>query len=254
MKKKLIAAGAASLAVAAMPVVGVFATPVTGPTTYTDVLKITIDKTCAFGYQNDISSGDGAIDVTGITRTAGAKASLTETATTKAIGTFSETMVNGTIDTSVGTTKLGVYCNSNDGYSITSKLVGATPNVSGDPTIDATDNSGNLVATGNSKSIPISATMESGTTSAWSYKIAASPAQGQTDNIGQLAVSSGTWLGSPTSPATTTTLVTAPQNAPKMTTNKGDYFTITYGVRIDQTQPADTYTGGIQYILTDLGA
>ena len=45
MKKKLIAAGAASLAVAAMPVVGVFAV---NPVSVQDSLQINVNETCSF--------------------------------------------------------------------------------------------------------------------------------------------------------------------------------------------------------------
>ena len=89
--KKLAIAGA-SVALAAMPVVGAFATsPITTPNTFTDVLQINIDEVCAFGYSNTngaAASDDGDINVTGVARTAGTGVNLSETATTKATGTL----------------------------------------------------------------------------------------------------------------------------------------------------------------------
>lgn len=233
MKKSLITASASAVALAAMPVVGVFAAnPITTPDTYTDILSVTIDKVCAFGYSNNNN-----IDVTGVERTAGSNVTLTETETTKATGTFSSTMVTGTDNLSFGTTKLGVYCNNVDGYTITSAFVDENGNANA---------GGALLSAGTSKDIPVSANIGTADTSAWSFKIANSPAVTTPSiipNVGKLNVAENSWLG------TDGLLVTAPTAAPKMTTNAGDYFTVTYGVKIDETQPADTYTGGIKYTL-----
>ena len=243
MKKKLIAAGAASLAVAAMPVVGVFATsPITTPNQYTDVLQVTIDKVCAFGYSNTngaAATNPGDINVTGVARTASTGVTLEETATTKATGTFSATMVNGTSNMEFGTTTLGVYCNNVDGYKITSAFVesdGTTANTNGA-----------LLSDGTSKDIPVSANIATETTSAWSYKVESGKTSPAT-NVGQIQSGFGVWAGDDG------IIVSAPitSGASKMTTNDGDYFKITYGVKIDETQPADTYSAGITYTLAQL--
>lgn len=247
MKKKLIAAGAASLAVAAMPVVGVFATdPVTLPNAHTDILAITIDKVCAFGYQNDVS-GSGAINVTGIVRDAASGHGQWSPATTSSDAatagntkaTLSKTMTNGTQDLELGTTTLGVYCNNTNGYKITSAFVesdGTTANANGA-----------LLSVGSSKDIPVSANIATASTSAWSYKVE-SGQTGSATNVGVIQTGFDTWAGDDG------IIVSAPtaSDASKMTTNNGDYFKITYGVKIDETQPADTYTAGITYTLAEL--
>ena len=245
MKKSIIAAGAASAVLAAMPVVGVFA-DTTLPNAHTDILSITIDKVCAFGYDSNGSTANGDIEVTGINRQDGATGTW-GTATTSdqaaTLGntkaTLSRTMLNGTEDLALGTTKLGVYCNNEDGYSITSSFV------AGDGT--TANATGALAASGVTATIPVSAGIEDAATSAWSYKIASTPAE-NASNIGVIdsGITANTWLGS------ATTLVTAPSTGSKMTTNTGDYFTITYGVKIDQTQPSGTYTGGVTYTLAEL--
>lgn len=105
MKKKLIA-GAASVALAAMPVVGVFAADVT---TSTDTLEIKVDPTCSFTTGNQ-----------------------GETQTSQ---TFTDTVLNGKkaafkVSGSAKTVhKFNVVCNDNDGWKVTAAgqdLSGAT--------------------------------------------------------------------------------------------------------------------------------
>ncbi|MDO4611971.1 MAG: hypothetical protein Q4B29_00705 [Candidatus Saccharibacteria bacterium] len=101
MKKALIA-GAASLAVAAMPVVGVFAT-----TSHTDTLEITIADSCNFA---GISHADG---VWGDAHK------------------VSATLANNDQDQTIGSTTFGVICNNVKGWSVSATagvLAGATSN------------------------------------------------------------------------------------------------------------------------------
>ncbi|MBQ3445188.1 hypothetical protein IJH23_00065 [Candidatus Saccharibacteria bacterium] len=96
MKKMLIATGVASLAVAAMPVVGVFAADVTGST---DTLEIKVNPTCSF--------------------TTGNQGETTESQT------FTDTVLNGKKaafkvgGNAKATHKFNVVCNDNDGWKVT---------------------------------------------------------------------------------------------------------------------------------------
>ncbi len=245
MKKSMIAAGASAVALAAMPVVGVFATDGTNPSVHTDILSITIDNICAFGH----TSGT-AINVTGVAHTPTDSGYWTNTSTDSTTGvkkdTLTVTMVNGTANGEIGTTTLGIYCNNHAGYKITSaftdgtgaavatdatnykKLVGGT---SGE-TIDMglTEDSNHVISTANS---------------GWSYKVA--DAANATNNIASVQGDFGSWGN-----AFGDIISSANATGSKMTTNDGDYFTITYGAAIDQAQAADTYTGGVQYTLSQL--
>ena len=107
MKKKLIAAGAASLAVAAMPVVGVFATnnaATQGATTddmvITDILSITVEDTCTFSATTGGAS-EGAFDT-----------SYAATVANGAIAQFQVSNANKSDHV------FGVVCNNNDGWTV----------------------------------------------------------------------------------------------------------------------------------------
>jgi len=86
MKKSLIAAGAASLAVAAMPVVGVFADNIT---TMTDSITVTVESSCTF----DAASHS-----------------------------HSKTMTANKAE-DVGTTTMKVTCNDYQGYTVTGTFI-----------------------------------------------------------------------------------------------------------------------------------
>lgn len=91
MKKKMIAAGAASLALAAMPVVGVFAVD---DTDVVDTIIVTVDATCSFNAGQSSSAADTQ---------------------------YSATVPNGAEATfnNSGAHKFNVTCNDNDGYAVT---------------------------------------------------------------------------------------------------------------------------------------
>ena len=63
MKKSLIAAGAASVALAAMPVLGVFATETD---TVTDTIEVTVSPSCTFTTSSDASDQDETYSFTGV--------------------------------------------------------------------------------------------------------------------------------------------------------------------------------------------
>lgn len=93
MKKMLIATGVASLAVAAMPVVGVFAAD---DLDVVDTIKVTVDSSCTFR-----ASGDGTLD-----------------GTYTAHGSNGET-VNPSISGGTNVHTFNVFCNNNKGYTVT---------------------------------------------------------------------------------------------------------------------------------------
>lgn len=225
MKKSLIAASASAVALAAMPVVGVFATDVISTT---DNLEITIDKICSFGH---VDAG-ASIDVDGVVRVDGAGewetgGEATVSGTTAASDTLSKTMSNGTSTSSLGTTTLGVYCNNELGYTITTSDAGA------------------LTSTDTSQTIGINSTI-SASASGWSYQVAAGTGANQR---GEVKNSHTSWANSGNANGV---IAGSATSGAKTTSNDGDFFTITYGVGIDQSQAAGTYTGSITYTLDQL--
>ena len=93
---KKIAIAGASVALAAMPIVGVFAAA-TDVTNVTDTLTVTIDSTCSFNAQQSTTAPN-------------------------ATNTYSKTMLANAFDDSFGTTTLTVICNNAKGYSVGSVM------------------------------------------------------------------------------------------------------------------------------------
>lgn len=108
MKKSIIAAGAASVALAAMPVVGAFAAFTGGP--FTDVIQTTIGETCTFA-RGATAHGAGETWTTDTTVTT--KDTLSAVTITPAAG-----------EATLGTSNFRVVCNDTDGYKVT---VGTNP-------------------------------------------------------------------------------------------------------------------------------
>lgn len=104
MKKTLIAS-AASLALAAMPVVGALAVD---NLTITDNFEITIDKTCTISAVRADGTGVGA--------------GTWDTDTKDTIeSTLSGTIANATTVTNFGSTTMTVVCNNEDGWEVTAE-------------------------------------------------------------------------------------------------------------------------------------
>ena len=109
MKKSIIAAGAASAVLAAMPIAGVFAVD------FTDTLNLTIDNVCTFTRQTVAhTDGVGAWGNDG-----------KEETTNDAADTLYATVTNGTVydgETGnsgvLGSSAFNVTCNNNKGYSV----------------------------------------------------------------------------------------------------------------------------------------
>ena len=112
--KKLAIAGA-SVALAAMPVVGVFAA--TG-TTVTDTVQVTIDSACTI-------------------------------TSTQAANTYSDTMTNGQLKSDFGSTEMTINCNDPAGWHITA--VGSGADATDKTAMNATG-SGTDIATGTATS------------------------------------------------------------------------------------------------------
>ena len=112
MKKALIA-GAASAVLAAMPVLGAFATTTGGP--FTDTLDVTIENACTFSRGATAhTAGSGSVGTWGTSTTA---------------DTLSGSLAAGTLDTDFGSSAFNVVCNNHDGWKVTaaaSALTGKT--------------------------------------------------------------------------------------------------------------------------------
>ena len=130
--KKSIVAGAASLVLAAMPVVGVFAA---NPAAVVDTLTVTVNESCTFEHATGNS------------------------------GSFTKSMAAGALDDNFGSSEFTVACNNGKGYTIGAVFTSLTdsghPSVSaiaysattptaGSGTWTATVNSSNIAATGGS--------------------------------------------------------------------------------------------------------
>lgn len=217
MKKSIIATGAASLALAAMPVVGVFA----ATSTVTDEINITIAKECAITTNTtDPSDGNQGIgDGTHTDRT------------------FSATMQNGELKVLGGsgntgaedsaTSLINVVCNdpATEGTATSWQLTA----IGGDGTTASTV----LDAAASGADI-LTGTATSGATSNWAMKIEG--ADGLTIQNGFSAFRA------------------VPGEATVVTTGNGTKsaaFTPSYQVYIGTNQQADTYTGHVTYTLTN---
>ena len=134
MKKSMIAVGAASVALAAMPVVGVFAS-------HTDTVQVEIETACTVS----LKTGGHAAGAVGAV------------ATTWNSNTLSGSMKNGTYSENYGSTTLSVTCNDDAGFNVS-----ATPTALTAGTVE--DGSGHKLT------IPVGSNID-GEHSAWSFKV-----------------------------------------------------------------------------------
>ncbi len=138
MKKSLLTAGLASVAIAAMPVVGVFAA---SGSTVTDTVQVTINSACSITTSGNAGTGADA-----------------------GAFTYTKTMTNGqllnTEDTDgFGSTAMTINCNDHGGWHVTAVGSGADAN---DKTVMNASSTGTDIATG---------TAISGATSNWAFKV-----------------------------------------------------------------------------------
>ena len=217
MKKSLIATGAASLALAAMPVVGVFATA-TPAGDITDTLNVNIPAGCTIVNNNSTTGGDGTAP------------HLTNA--------YSVEMHNGQFKDNIGGSAnddgdvpgtsdnvISVSCNSssNTGGETGWKLTAVGAGTDGHKTELYNASATDQIVTGEATS---------GDTSNWAFKVSKSAgayATGYSDAYKAV-------------PATEADIVTGSGSA-------ANAFTITYQVYVDQTQDSGTYTGAVKYTL-----
>lgn len=122
--KKSLTIGAASLALAAMPVVGAFAVPDPSGTTITDTLEVTVSAACSFlryGEQGTASQTDVTTDPSWSGPTTSATA---DNDTVGSVHKYSATLLPGA-DVELGTSHFTAYCNVPNGFTVTV----ATPNL-----------------------------------------------------------------------------------------------------------------------------
>lgn len=220
MKKSLLAAGVASLAVAAVPVLGVFAET----TQFTDQVQVIIDRGCTFE----------------VTDASNATTDLTDPRTFSKNVTLGEVVIFGSESgdqASSPVQNIKVACNddarSGEGWTISAVgsqetvVNGMTPATSTHTTI-ASD-SAHTAET-------------SGGTSYWSYRINVTGGQtsyGATTQQGAVK----TWYQVPSTDQTVAT------GTPSKDTDAS--FAPEYRVYIGTNQEADTYTGKVTYTLSD---
>jgi len=191
--KKALVAGAASLALAAVPVVGVFAA-----TTLTDTISVTVSDNCALSYGSTAhTAGDG----------------------TWSSNTLSATRTNGTVTYNLGKTTMKAVCNNSLGYKVAVKTLN------------------NL--TSGSNSIPAYTGASSGAGSAYTASVSGwSP-----------IIDSGS---APT--ASSTKYKQGDTVKTESAVTAGTSFSVYYGVGINSTQAAGTYSGTVVYELTKLSS
>lgn len=118
MKKSIIAAGAASIALAAMPVVGVFAAT-DNPSAIEDTINVTIADSCT--WSRTLAASDSTVTASG--------------------STLSATMTAPQTIANFGTSTLNVKCNNTKGYAIKATMTGLAGQASSS---DATSNNDSI--------------------------------------------------------------------------------------------------------------
>ena len=216
MKKKMIAAGAASLALAAMPVVGVFAedyTPIV------DTVEVTVQSPCAMWTGVDDSTPPQKVQ-TGGYYTASVPAG---TLVTPEAGTG-----NVAWGASSAPKTITFSCNDAGGWKVTAQGINSA-------TATGASVRTNMVGSSTQKTIA-TGTADSGAASAWAFKVAGS---GVT-----IANGYGNWSAIPGE--TPGILAESTNDAPISEAT----ITPSYRVWVSSTQEADTYTGYVKYVLT----
>ena len=221
MKKSIIAAGAASVALAAMPIVGAFAANTTY-TGLTDKVLLEVTKSCQM-------EADDSLDVT-VSPNKGTEVDLGEIA--------AGTAVAGSVANDG--TEMIITCNSTAGWTLSAQATDMTTNVSGGPnyTIPFGQYAG-----------------ASQTTSVWSAQIAMT---GQGTSPARAQISNGAGAYSTTTVNTTGTTVIAQNTSDSSVSPAKPYgvsgLTITpsYTAYAAADQEAGNYAGTITYTFADL--
>lgn len=238
MKKSLIVTGAASLALAAMPVSGVFAN------TVTDVLHVQVPDSCSLsataGTNNSVS---GNVTPTTANVIGDLKNYTAEYYTSAA----ADAINNGQTKDYTATT-IKVICNDASGWMV--NAIGASQTGKG-----VTGNTSTIdsMAPTLSTSHPI-ATGTSGDSSYWAMKLT-TPTGTEQNPILYPAVVMSDFQNWHVVPNASTKVASGPMtdttvdSGTSQISGTGSEFTTNYQVHIGATQEADTYTGKVTYTL-----
>ena len=200
--KKLAIAGA-SVALAAMPVVGVFAEGNDGTLSQTDTVVVTVESACSLTSNHEED--------------------------TPTPNKYAATITNGAANTSITGSALTITCNDTGGWDL--NAIGAGTATGHNNYMDASTNV-------DDDDIVTADGTPTASSSAWAFKVAKSG----TDSETAATITTG-YTGFKAVPSSSTKIVTG-------TSTKGNVtITATYGVSIDDTQSAGTYTGKVQYTL-----
>ena len=214
MKKTLITAGAASLALAAMPVMGVFATngSVDNNGTLTDTLVLTIGDNCKFsrGTVADASSKHTVKSTEPAPDTTITNGGWTTDGTNTDKDVFTAAVMNGESYTGIATSNFKVVCNNLNGYQVT---------------VAPTDFSTSNISGAATWSYSTTGTYAAGDVSSW-YITSDGEGQAMTGN--------------------------SPKVATKSTATAGSDITVTYNVKVSSTQQAATYSADAVYTFAKL--
>ena len=226
MKKSIIAAGAASMALAAMPIVGAFAENVQVHNSITDKVLLEVTKSCEM-YADE--------DATGWGTTIG-----TSVGTTVDLGQISA----GTAAAAKAGTEMTITCNSTAGWTLSAQAADMVTNVSGGPnyTIPFGQYAGSTQAT-----------------SVWSaqFALTGQGTGGTGDPVrAQLATGAGAYA---TTPVTTAASNVIAQNTSDSSVTPAKPYGVS-GLKVTPSyiayaaadQEAGSYTGSITYTFADL--
>ncbi len=216
MKKSLIAASAASVALAAMPVVGVFAALPSGASiggTLTDTLTVTINEACTIvNNANPSAPQDGSQQALA--------------------NTYAVTMSNGQVKSDIGAPAQGQEASATNTMSVSCNTSDSTK---GKWALYAGGKEGSNVLTSGTAADDIVSAVRTSGDSAWAFKITGGTGATYESGYGSdfaIVPASDTKVAVGTGSTTTA-------------------FTMLYQVYIDQDQPSGSYTGGVTYTLVN---
>lgn len=223
MKKSLIAASASAVALAAMPVMGVFAeTVTTGAGSYEDDITVTVEPICTFSRQSTAHPNNGnpnAIGGSGSASTIAWVAGSAVTPTTGGAGRV-DSINMGTLIAGntyyMGSSAFNVTCNTSGGYDV------------------------NLTAT----SLHDQTTYGDATSDDITYSGAEVSTSGSTWTVSNTELTNGDMSG-----ATYYTNGGKVQTSAGATTTSGDNFTVHYHLGLKSNQSKGNFTGSATYTL-----
>lgn len=252
MKKKIIVASATSAVLAAMPVVGAFAT-VLEPGALVDQLVVNLSATCSITRGNmadangagfkkhDDGAENNAVDTNDYGTQVSAKAGTwtldTDTsATTHVQDTLTGTISAGQLYNDFGSSYFTVRCNNSEGWKVTAATSNADGTLRNSDYDTASDKTG--------KALPLASVVTNSATNGWSYTSSAVTTTGAN-------MDSSNFIEH-TAAANEIVAQTDASAANKATGNDGQTFKIQYAVIADYSMEEASYTGAITYTLAEL--